>query len=960
MSCSFADLPQDAFERVLRFGRFTLDPARKQLLEDGEPVRLGGRALDLLVALVESAGEVVSHEALFERVWPRTVVEQSSLRVHLSTLRKALGDSADDPRYIASLPGRGYSFVMDVTEAPGRPLQVSNDNAIHSTRAGGLQPSRTLPLRMVSMVGRDATLAMLCDKLEQRRLVTIVGPGGIGKTTVALAIAQHTARRHTEGAVFVDLAPLGDASLVPSAFGAALGIPVPAESPWPTLESALESRDLLIVLDNCEHVVAGAAALVERVLRAAPRTRILATSHEPLDAESEAIHRLGALELPPATHQVDVASALSFPALQLFVERAAGSTDTFSLSSDNLSAVVRLCRHLDGLPLAIELAAAHVGNLGVQAIADRLDEVFGLLRGRRTDLPRHRTLQALLDWSDDLLEPDERRVLRRLSLFRSSFSLDAAAAVASCERIPPARVVACVLGLVSRSLVELEPGETSRYRLLFVTRLHAAGNLANDGETQALGRRHAAFFRDLLACANNELSSDRVRLPVWLATYAPVLSDLRAALAWAQGAAGDLHLGSELIVEMGRLAMELGLHDELMARCLEAHESMKNSSSLGQQIELRLLSVMCTAAAGCIADRDLPPEAPARLDELTTRIGSPVQSRMTLMALCMNAFRLGDYPQMLVFAERFAQLPPDDIGRSTLAGSLMHRRFRALAWHYLGRHEDASLGFAQVLEQAAAADGGNPHFHEIPLRVSVGIQQARISWLQGLPDSALARARQAVTLAGESAAPGQGLNAFGYSQAMALALIPILLWRGDDSQALEVVERLVDNALRYLQSFWLSWSSSYCRVLAARGQDVERLRWRIGAGRSRLPTTMESDMLGTLVAELVGPEQLGRVEAGIVGWCAPETLRARAEALMSAPSRRAEAEGLLKQSLDLARRQGARAWELRTVTTLAVLWGATGRRQAARKMLAEAMAGFSEGMDCVDMRRARALLDAWA
>jgi predicted ATPase len=949
MAPGTAPSPQHAFERVLRFGPFTLDPARKLLTEDDRAVRLGGRALDLLIALVESAGEVVSHETLFARVWPRTVVEESSLRVHVSTLRKALGDSGEGPRYIASLPGRGYSFMMEVRESRPSLPEPRED-----------PPAAALPTRMTAIVGRADALAVLSAKLQQHRLVTIVGPGGIGKTTVALALAEQLARRHAHGAVFVDLAPLGDPSLVPAAFGAALGIPVPAQSPWPTLEAALESRDLLIVLDNCEHVIAGAAVLAERVLRAAPLTRVLATSHEPLEAESEAVHRLAALELPPDSHPLDPDAALAYPAVRLFVERAAASTDDFALTPANLASVVRVCRHLDGLPLAIELAAARVGSLGVHAVADRLDDVFRLLRGRRTGLPRHRTLQALLDWSEELLEADERTVLRRLSMFRSSFTLESAAELASCERVGPHRVVACLLGLVSRSLVEIEHGEKPRYRLLFVTRLHAAGRLAEDGDARELGRRHAACFRDLLARANAGLASDRMSLSAWLATCAPALSDMRAALAWASGPAGDKPLGVELVIEMGRLAIELGLHDEVLPHCLDAYESLKAFAVRDGQMELRLLSLMCTAASGCIADRDLPLEVPARLEELTLRVGTPVQARTTLMALCMLAFRQGEYPELLLLAERFATLPPDDTSHSTLDGVLMHRRFRALGRHYLGRHDEALPEFAWVLEQAGPSPAGSPHFHQIPLRVSIGIQRARILWLQGHPDSALACAREAVAVAGEALMPTHSANAFGYSQAMALALIPILLWRGEDAEATVVVDRLVDNALRSLQSFWLTWSASYCRVLALRGQDVERLGRRLGAGWGRSPTTMEADMLGTLASELAGPEQLARVEAGTVGWCAPEMLRAHAEGMVSVPSRRAQSEELLLRSLKLARRQGARSWELRTATTLATLWGSTSRREAARTLLAEVMAGFAEGFECVDMRRAQALLAAWS
>ncbi|MCE4556569.1 ATP-binding protein [Roseateles cellulosilyticus] len=921
------------FERALNFGPFTLDPARKRLMQGGDVVRLGSRALDLLVALVERAGDVVSHADLFAQVWPRTVVEESSLRVHMSALRKALGDGVDGRRYIASLPGRGYSFVMNVTQTQTSCVPPG------AMTVAPMSP-RLLPTRLTGIVGRDQELDVLSAKLERSRLVTIVSPGGMGKTTVALALAAAAVHRHADGACFVDLAPLDDASLVPHALAAAAGVAAPESDPLPLLDEALAARDLLIVLDNCEHLAAAAAALAERLLRVAPRVRILATSREPLEAETETIYRLDPLAVPPLETASSVEDALAFASLRLFVERAAASDNDFLLSPTNLAASIRICRHLDGMPLAIELAASRVGNLGIQALADRLDDVFRLLRrGRRTALPRHQTLQALLDWSHDLMEADTRAVLHRLSVFRSSFDLQAAAEVAGCERIPRRRVITCVLDLVSRSLVVLEPGGAARYRLLFVARLYAAERLAEDGDVQAVARRHALSMRDLLARANAELRNPDTPLALWRSVHAAAMPDVRAALDWTHGPGADPVLGAELVIESGRLQLEIGLNDEFLPRALAGLAALRSHADPNASLGLQLLTLLCMVSGQCLLDHIIPADTPAQLEDLAYRIGSPEQQRMALFALCVNAFGKGDYPTVVSRAARYAALPVDPLDPTHAAATMAGWRFEALGRHYLGQYEAAWKSCERVLEHAGPWRAGS--YTQLPLPVSMGTLQARIRWMQGFADEALDRALELLRFC-EAAHP------FALSHTLSLALMPILLWRGDDAQALSFLVRLVDHELTHAQSFWMAWPHTYCKVLALRGHDVDALRARLG--NTDRGNDMQTDMLSTLAPQFVGPAVLERVGSGTVGWCAPEVLRVVGE--------RANDELQLLRAVALARSQGARAWELRAVTSLAAQWQDAGRRDPARALLQEALAGITEGGGTADLRRAAALLSA--
>ena len=932
--------PEQAFERALSFGPFMLDPTRKLLLDGGRTVRLGGRALDLLIVLVERAGDVVSHDDLFAQVWPRTVVEESSLRVHMSSLRKALGDGLDGKRYIASLPGRGYCFVMGVKETRASTVPTELASFAPAATAVAMSP-RLLPSRLTGVVGREQELVVVAAKLERSRLVTLVAPGGMGKTTVALALADAVAVRHADGACFVDLASLDDPSLVPHALATAIGVAAPEPCPWSILEEALAPRDLLIILDNCEHLAAAAAALAEGVLRIAPRIRILATSREPLEAETEAVYRLEALAVPTVESALSVESALDFAAIRLFVERATASANDFRLSPANLAATIRVCRHLDGMPLAIELAAARVGSLGIQALADRLDDVFRLLRrGRRTVLPRHQTLQALLDWSHDLLEEDTRTVLHRLSVFRSSFDLKAATEVAGCGPLKRDRVIACVLDLVSRSLVVLEPGGAARYRLLFVARLYAAERLAEDGDAPEVGRRHALSIRDALARANAELREPGTTLAIWRFAHAASMPDVRAALDWAHGPGADPVLGGELVVESGRLQLEIGLNDEFLPRALDALGALRSHGEPPADLELRLLTLLCLVGGQCLLDCEIPADAPSQLEALARRIGSPEQQRMALFAPCANAFGHGNYPMVVARASRCAALPPDPLDPAHAAATMVAWRFDALGRHYLGEHDAAWRNCTRVLEHAGPWRAAGT-YTQMPLPVSMGILQARIRWLQGFADEALDRALALLRFC-------EGAHPFALSQALSLALIPILLWRGDDEHALSFLARLVDHEVTHFQSFWIAWGHTYCKALAVRGHDVEAMRARLGD--TDRPNEMQSDMLCTLAPEFAGLEALTRVEAGTVGWCAPEVLRVHGERLGSEP--------LLSRALALARSQGARAWELRAAASLAAQWRSAGRRESARVLLCETLTGFTEGRGCVDLRRATALLAA--
>src|SRR6516165_6533959 len=435
--------PSSPVELTFSFGPFRLSPRRQLLLKGDTPVALGSRSFEILLALVERAGEVVDKNSLMSRVWPDVAVEESNLRAQITALRRVLAEGGTGANYVVTLPGRGYRFVAVVARSTSDGAQPQSN----------IYKGRNLLDRPTRLIGRADIVAMVSNRLQRGRFITIVGSAGIGKTTVAIAVADNLLASYPDGARFVYLAPLKDPRLVPSALASVLGVAVRSENPYPALISFLKDKQILILLDNCEHVLLAAAGLAEELLKGVPGVHVLATSREPLRAEDERVQRLPPLETAPASAALTAAEALTYPAIQLFIERAAASAGGYELKEDDITIVAQICRRLDGIALAIELAAGRVDAFGVRGVASRLDDRFHLLtRGRRTALPRHQTLRAALDWSYELLSENERSVMRRLGVFAGRFTMEAASAIAGDDKIASSEVDEIVADLVEKSL----------------------------------------------------------------------------------------------------------------------------------------------------------------------------------------------------------------------------------------------------------------------------------------------------------------------------------------------------------------------------------------------------------------------------------------------------------------------------------------------------------------------------
>lgn len=476
-------------ESSFAFGPFLLLPAQQLLLENGNAVRIGRRAFDLLTTLVECHGQVVSKEELMSRAWRGLVVEEGNLKVNIAAMRRVLGDGSGAPRYIATVVGRGYRFIA--------PVRFS----VHQRRVPYPAPpkhSGNVPRCTKRIFGREDAIHSILQDLENSRLVSIVGPGGVGKTTVALVVADRAASGFEGGAWLVDLSLLDDQSQVPEAIAAVCGWRTGTEDGLIALGHPLRDRQMLLLLDNCEHVIGAVATCADQILRSTRNVKLIATSREPICIPGERVRRLYGLALPAKREGIRARDALAFPAVQLFADRAAEKLKSFRLDDESAPNVTAICQRLDGLALAIERVAQRVGTLGIAGLLDHLDRRFHMFDGYHEGPERHRTLTAAVDTSYTLLSTSEQAIMRRLSTFSGAFSLASACVVGGGQDIPRATVVEGIATLVAKSLLSAEAwnGEM-RYRQGQVARAFATQKLIECGELAEARQRHAQHCNEL-------------------------------------------------------------------------------------------------------------------------------------------------------------------------------------------------------------------------------------------------------------------------------------------------------------------------------------------------------------------------------------------------------------------------------------------------------------------------------
>lgn len=801
-----------------------------------------------------------------------------------------------------------------------------------------------IPGLLTRLIGRDQVVSSLVRSLTESRWVTLAGPAGIGKSTVAVAVAAELRKRFPDGGRFVDLVPLVEPSLVPSALASVLGISLSPDGPHGSLVRALRSKRVLIVLDNCEHVAAAVAVLVESLLRSCPGVTLLATSREPLRAQGERVVRLQALAVPGAQAELaglTAKEALTYPAVELFVERAMATVAGFQLTDGDARPVAELCRRLDGIPLAIELAAARLDAFGVKELASRLDDRLRLMmKGRRTALPRQQTLRGAMDWSYETLTPRQQRVLCRLGVFPGSFDAASAAAVVADQGMAAAEVFDELTELTAKSLVTPDvAGDRARYRLLATTRAYAWEKLSEQGERSEAQRRHAERVRVRL----NEIVRAAVPQPPQLVATRPLLEDrtgtlddVRAALAWAYGPTGAPTLAIELTIAAVPFAAWFSFHAEFEQH-VERALALTTSVAAGSVFHARLLlglGGLVLHTRGSTAGLCLQAaEIWERLAEDEAELAPGLELFEGRWA---EAFGAGDYAQSV-------QLASDLLTKTRAISPLVDNernseRLLGIGLHFSGEQLSARPPLQRAYDHFWKPGVWRVHNpSQIDLRVSAGISLSRTLWLLGDTGAALQLADDIL----ERATQGGHCATLCYT--LGFLTCPLSFWRGDYAAGARAASRLAVEATRYGLQLWLSWARCYESVFdttKARASD-----WNV----------MQLEMRATLRDDLVSEELLARLEQGHAGWCSPELLRARGECCLRHGDE-AGAREHFERALQLARGQGTRFWELRAATSLARLWRDQGDRDGARELLEPVVARQSADVATLDLERARALV----
>ncbi|WP_052321323.1 ATP-binding protein [Pseudomonas fluorescens] len=935
------------------FGDFQFFPAKRLLLKEGGRVEIGGRALDILLVLIVNAGKVVSNRELIRIVWQDVVVEGSSLRVHICGLRKALSCSDSDANFVVNAPGRGYSFVAPVIlPNPARPkAQLLR---MQAWSAEGLPP------RLTRMVGRDDTVTFLANNLKQRRFITITGPGGMGKTTVAVAVA-HTLLSHFEGAVyFLDLGSVTDPALLVGTLATAFGVLCKGSDSTRELVVFLKNKRLLLVLDSCEHLIDAVAALTERLFWEARQFYILASSREPLQAEGENVHRLCPLACPPEQSDLSAANALEFPAVQLFVDRASAGGTPLVLSDDDAPVVAHICRKLDGIALAIELGARRVEAYGIQGTADLLNSRFSLFwNGRRTALPRHQTLNAMLDWSYSLLSSMEAMVLRRLSVLSGGFSLDTATEVVSDSGADEAQVIDMIGRLVLKSLISAQSFErTMRYRLLDTTRVYALEKLRQSDEAEDIAKRHALYQIALLE-----------RLDVTSVTfleyehahrYLEHLGNIRAALEWSFSDTGDLTIGIRLTAATVPLFLGLSMLNECLRWSEQALSARDEAGGSAQ--EIILLEAFAISSMFTHGNTPAVHTALIRGIDLAIRLDDAPRQLRLLAGLNIFFTRVGNFQSALLVAHQNMEVSTRVSGP---AGIAMAQWMLGVSCHLVGQQAQAQQLCTAGLNMVSSQPHGDAIYFGYDHQIRALVSLARTLWLRGYPD-------QAVVIAQQALADAQNLK---HPVTICISLIyvsTVFLWVGDWATAESTIDKLILNASKNALNPDQAVGMGLKGILMIRQGHVDcgvvllqQCLTLLTEENHQVLSTMFMKSLAegmALRGEFDNARQIivsaqCMVEDNGETFDTPELLRIAAEiySTQSTPDFD-RAETCIQRSLDCAYRQTALGWELRTSITLARLRVLQGRNNEAYELIWQVYRRFSEGFDSVDLRTARQLL----
>jgi predicted ATPase/DNA-binding winged helix-turn-helix (wHTH) protein len=906
-------MADDRVHRNLQFGPFELSSRERVLRRDGVALPLGSRALDILIYLAERPGEVIAKQELIDHVWSDVTVEEGSLRVHVAAIRKALGDDQFGNRYIANIKGRGYSFVATVVPLAGG-TESRNARFRHQGR---------LPVRPIMMIGRETVVSEVSDKLRDERFVTLLGPGGIGKTTIALAVGRAVAEESGGKIHFVDLGSLTDSRHVTWAVATSLGVALKSKDPGLELVDLVRSRKLLIILDSCEHVIEAVALVAEQLYRETEQVYLLITSRELLKVEGEHCCRVLPLDFPPDGSEQTANAVLRYPAVQLFVRRVAARAGSVVLTDAEAPFVAEICRKLDGIPLAIELAAEQVAALGLKNTVARLVSRLELLRlSHRTAVPRHRTLKATLDWSYNLLSSVERIVFRRIARFVEHFNLEGARHVAGEQGSDDGEIFDAIAGLAEKSLIatRLDQGEP-QYRLLDTTRAYALGRLEEHGESDPISLRHAEYVIQQLESQKEMLSAlpraERV------AAYSWQLSNVRSALEWSFGSHGNDEIATKLVVSSTRLFMELAL---------------------------------------LIEWRPWAERALARLED-QHKEQDLVRELLLLNGLFVYSSWTTDIHQVLDVAARSQKVAlktqdPDDMARA--------EAMVGFANHLAGNHLVAQRHFEAGLRYSASGSRLRAGHHLYDPTSGLLVGMARSLLYRGVLDQSLDYARLAIEEAEKSDHPATLCR-------ILIVILPVYLALDDWQRSEQYIAQLTDlSAAHSLKPYraiatgmrgrWLLLQNNIrdgipllkraSEELEAESHEMLNMDFVADLGAGLAVSGQHEEAL-TLVVNALDVQERGGKLLNV-----PTLMRVKG-LILASRSREdyPEAETSLLSAIDWAKRQSATLFELKAATDLAELLLKQGRVPQAYKHLSAALDRTPAGIVSPTHKRALQILN---
>ena len=960
----------DGFDRNLRFGPFELSSRGRTLRRDGVVLALGGRALDILIYLAERPGKVIAKRELIDHVWPDVTVEKGSLRVHVAAIRKALGDGQLGNRYIANIKGRGYSFVGTVV-----PLTAGADS-----RNAEFPPQGRLPLRPIMTIGREAMVRKVGGKLRHERFVTLLGPGGIGKTTIALAVGRAAAEEFGGNVYFADLESLTDPRHVTGAVATSLGLALNSKDPGLELVDLVRSRKLLIILDNCEHVIETVALLAEQLYQQTEQVYLLTTSRELLKVEGEHCCRVLPLDCPPDGSKQTANAVLRYPAVQLFVRRVAARAGSFVLTDEEAPFVADMCRKLDGIPLAIELAAGHVAALGLKNTVSRLMSRLELPKlSHRTAVPRHRTLRSTLDWSYDLLSDTERIVFRRIAAFVGHFTLEGARSVAGELGARAGEIFEAIAGLVEKSLLTTRIDDAqAQYRLLETTRAYAFEKLEEHAEVHVVLRRHAEYLAGTLESqrvallapaeaataaadpnpsgnigpapsfgshANSQIAMGLSVIP----TLSSQLGNIRAALEWSFGPNGDDEIATRLAAAATQLFLELSLliecrlwAERAIARLGDQHQNSRR--------ELAISTSLCLALMHSEGSSDMVRQAFSRALDVAATQGDVACELRLLSGLFMYYGWNTDINAALDIASRSKEvaLKTKDHDDMAVAESML-----GAAHHMAGNHLVASKHFESGLIHAASGPRLRAGQHLLHHRNLSLVGLARSLLYRGLLDRSLEYARRAIEEAERSNHPTTRCRSL-------IFVVPIYLALADSRRSEQYIVQLTELAAAYslkpyraiatgLRGQWLLLQNDLCGGIPLLRKALEELHTQ---RHDSLNTDFLCDLAAGLIAMGEHQEALALTVSAIDVQqrggrflYMPALFRTKGLILASRSTEdHVEAEASLLSAVDWAKRQSATLFELKAANDLAALLLKQGRAPEAYEYLRAAFDRMPAGI----------------